>query len=289
MKKLLLVLVLFFSLCYGSKGQLVDTLYCYTGPGGAYYTINGNVGETGTSCTYNGNPNCGPSVMVAIIDSCTCGPWSNLNANHGHLNLHFDFPFPYYTVCRGRPEYYFLYPMNNPSGFTGLHNWIRDSLADGHFVLIFSGTTWSWTSNNNPDLDSVMTELGSTQWPPQDSVPFAFFVKKGDASTVVEDYGTNPNDSAIINTIFTCDCAIGVEEIDKAGDEMIISPNPTQDYFLINRRGELKIYDAPGRLVKEQTIIDSQSRIDCHDFSKGIYFVKVNDEEKTFTQKLVIE
>jgi hypothetical protein len=168
--------------------------------GSSVYYLNNSIGEVGGGCTYNGHPNSGPAVMVAIIDSLTLQPINNLNVNHGQLNLHYDFPYPYYTVCRGRPENYFVYPMSDPNSLTNLHSWIRDTLPDGYFVLIYSWTTWNWTLNNNTALDSVMTELGCTQWPPEDSVPFAFVVKKGDPGVLnVFTEGTNFNDSAFIN------------------------------------------------------------------------------------------
>jgi hypothetical protein len=92
---------------------------------------------------------------------------------------------------------------------------------------------------------------------------------------------------------FTLGCLIGIEENEmKSGIK--IFPNPAHDNFTITlnqqiNNGELKIYDVTGRVVHEQTIINQESEIINYHLSAGIYFVKVRDGEKAYTQKLVIE
>lgn len=92
---------------------------------------------------------------------------------------------------------------------------------------------------------------------------------------------------------FTLGCLIGIEENEmKSGIK--IFPNPAYGNFTITlnqqiNNGELKIYDVTGRVVHEQTIINQKSEIINYHLSAGIYFVKVSDGEKIYTQKLVIE
>jgi hypothetical protein len=233
----------------------VDTLdvIVYGLGGGAYY-INGHLGESATPCIYNGHPDMGPAIILAVIDSATCQPWSNDHVDHGQLNQYF--PELAITTCRPRPENYFIYPFNDPASFTRLYHWIRDSVPNGEYLLFYSWTTYSY-SNSPPALDSLFSELSFYQWPVPDSVPFIFFCKKGNPSLNVESQGVLPSDTISIHTTFTC-LAVGISEIDKVNDGVSIYPNPVLDNFTITlnkqvHNGELKIYD-----VNQLSIINCQ-------------------------------
>jgi hypothetical protein len=74
-----------------------------------------------------------------------------------------------------------------------------------------------------------------------------------------------------------------------------IHPNPAFNNFTItlNKAWEMKnvmlnIADVTGRVVHEQTL-NHQSSVINSQFSPGIYFVKVMDGEKVFTNKVVVE
>jgi len=292
MKKHLLFLILLLNLSYQSKAQTVDTLMVHNwGYGGSSgYYINNILGEGGGGCMAFGNWS-GPAIMVAIIDSCTGQPWNNLNVDHGNWNLYCVYPVcaPDYYVCRQRAENYFVYSFNDTLSFSRLHEWIRDSVPDNDLILIYSWTTYSY-SNSPQALNNLIYELGCPAWPAPDSVPFTYFVKKGQTSvmdTIV--VGASPLDSAFLTVTFTtgADCPVGISEIDKETDG-VISPNPAHDNFTINITGELKIYDVTGRLVKEQTVNRKQEIVNCI-LNAGIYFVQVRDGKKVHTQKLIVE
>jgi hypothetical protein len=86
-----------------------------------------------------------------------------------------------------------------------------------------------------------------------------------------------------------------VSEYDKINRDMIIFPNPAHDNFSITfssemeiRKRNVQIFDFTGRVVYQQIITNQKSVINVV-FSSGVYFVKVNDGEKHFVQKLIIE
>jgi hypothetical protein len=249
------------------------------------YLINNAWAEVGGGCSGWGNMT-GPSVMVAVIDSCK-QPWNNLCVDHGNWNLYGTFPCADTFVCRMRPENYFVYSFYDTASFTHLHAWMRDSVPDGNYILIYSWTTYSW-SQVPVELNNLMNNLGCASWPPADSVPFIFAVRKGVTSeldTLVQ--GSTPNDTIILDIIVNNLCAVGIEE-HAENDDAFIFPNPAHNSFAIHQQGDLNIYDVTGRLVKAQKIID-ETIIDCRSFSKGIYFVCIRQKEKMLTQKLVIE
>jgi alpha-tubulin suppressor-like RCC1 family protein len=74
-----------------------------------------------------------------------------------------------------------------------------------------------------------------------------------------------------------------------------IHPNPAHYSFTVSlnkkpgiRNDELKIFDMTGREVYQQEISTQLSTVNCQ-LSEGVYFVKVSNGEKTYTQKLVIQ
>jgi hypothetical protein len=74
-----------------------------------------------------------------------------------------------------------------------------------------------------------------------------------------------------------------------------IYPNPTTSTFTISLpnqssllNSQLKIYDVTGRVVHEQIITQKSEIINQH-LAPGVYFVKVEEGEKNFTQKLIVE
>jgi len=59
-----------------------------------------------------------------------------------------------------------------------------------------------------------------------------------------------------------------------------IYPNPFQDYFQINNPDinitqNVIVYDLQGKKLKEAKITGSQTKIECNDLEKGLYFVEI--------------
>jgi hypothetical protein len=284
-----LLLLLLVGISFQSFSQNYDTLNVRNQGDASIseYYLNNILAEAGGGCTGFGHPT-GSAVMVAVIDSCTWQPWNNENVDHGHWNQYWDFPYPPTYICRNRSENYFIYSLNNPTSFSSLYHWMHDTVPDGNYVLIYSWLTWSWQSNNNQYLDSLISYLGCPSWPPNDSVPFTFFVQKGEPwniDTLVT--GSTPTDLANLIVGVLNDCPVGIDEI-SGGNYAVMYPTPAHDNFTLNIPGELSIYDITGRLVLKQYAL-ADSRIDCRSFPKGVYLVNLNNRNKIFNQKLVIE
>jgi hypothetical protein len=176
--------------------QLEVDNYPFGGTSGYY--LNNVLEEVGGGCTYNSHPNSGPAIMVAVIDSLTLQPWSNDHVDHGQLNQYF--PELGITTCRPRAENYFIYPFNDPASFTRLHQWV-DSIPNGYFLLFYSWGTYTY-GGAPLALDSLMEELGNTQWPPTDNVAFVYVVKKGETSVLnFFKQGSSTSDNVVLDTL----------------------------------------------------------------------------------------
>ncbi|MEO8150811.1 MAG: serine hydrolase [Bacteroidia bacterium] len=78
------------------------------------------------------------------------------------------------------------------------------------------------------------------------------------------------------------------------GDELDVKcfPNPAQQFFNIQlpeTKFDLIIYDLTGRKLLEHKNVFSQIKIDCKEFSRGIYFIKVITDKNTITEKIIIQ
>jgi len=102
--------------------------------------------------------------------------------------------------------------------------------------------------------------------------------------------------SLLIRPIIGQDLILGTGEkpSSKPGDETIkIYPNPAGNYFNIDQSeiklsnsAVLHIYNIYGSLVHEQVGIYSQ--VDISTLPKGMYFIKIDDRNKMYTAKLLI-
>ena len=88
---------------------------------------------------------------------------------------------------------------------------------------------------------------------------------------------------------------MGIENIIAENNSFTIYPNPANQSAVIswqlveNKKCELKIFDALGKIVFQSTVSSPQSSVDVGNFDNGIYYVQLNAEDKTGTQKLIIQ
>jgi hypothetical protein len=77
-------------------------------------------------------------------------------------------------------------------------------------------------------------------------------------------------------------------------DWVKVYPNPMHDYFKIQlnvlpKNARIEIFSIAGNKVYEASLNQKELIVQTGNFSSGIYFVRVNDGERVFTRKLVIE
>ena len=74
--------------------------------------------------------------------------------------------------------------------------------------------------------------------------------------------------------------------------EMKIFPNPAQNNFTIEfpkNNFDVIISDVTGRKIFEKNSCREKTKINCSNFSDGIYFLKMSVGEKLFVRKIIIE
>ena len=72
-----------------------------------------------------------------------------------------------------------------------------------------------------------------------------------------------------------------------------IYPNPTSDYLSINsitnNPYQIHLFDTNGKLILEKVDLQQNTRIDIHNFPSGIYFIQIQQEGNTYTEKIIIQ
>ena len=99
--------------------------------------------------------------------------------------------------------------------------------------------------------------------------------------------------AAAISTPFGCPNAI--EE--NISSNIKIYPNPTDGIFTLEMRGQdigktdykIEIFNYLGQEIYDQEILMKMTEIDLSNKPKGIYFVLINSEERTYISKIVIQ
>jgi hypothetical protein len=83
----------------------------------------------------------------------------------------------------------------------------------------------------------------------------------------------------------------------KKFTNITIYPNPSDNnYFLVNvnqdeeiQNSLLQLFDLSGKLLLEEPIVESQTKINTQNFADGIYFLKISTPYKTQNHKVIIQ
>ncbi len=163
-----------------------------------------------------------------------------------------------------------LTQSNIPISWAGLNhaNFVLREMYPDH-----AGTALDFSSS----LTYTTTINFSTAGYPVEDCEFIVFVQHDPTKEVIQANKVDMGNLA------------GVTEIDDS--RISVYPNPASNYVNIFSKtaGTMDIYNISGLLVKSNKINNSVKRVDISDLSSGIYIIKVNMENQSFTQKLVIE
>jgi para-nitrobenzyl esterase len=131
---------------------------------------------------------------------------------------------------------------------------------------------------------------GQVNWPEYESSTDCYLEVK--ATPVGNQCGIRTAQSDLWDDVtgFTgCSTSVGIgKRIDDAG--VIIYPNPTKNSIDVEAQQQdfsLLIFDISGKQIFEQHHISGKTQIDCSNFANGVYFLKIETEQETFTRKII--
>ncbi len=117
--------------------------------------------------------------------------WNGQNPDHQFGNQNNG------TGCRNRVEYFFSFRSNNADDLAGMADMLQNQIPPGHHILVY---TWRYmdrhaTAINGQAALDAMEQLGVPSFDAlPDSVPYIFYVKKGDPSSFEQSVGLTIND-----------------------------------------------------------------------------------------------
>jgi len=93
--------------------------------------------------------------------------------------------------------------------------------------------------------------------------------------------------------IFFDDSANFISNNISIKNEINIYPNPSNDFIYINISNEdelqVEIFDINGKSLFNKNIFDKNKKIDVSGFSKGVYILRIIDNNEIFHEKLIID
>lgn len=95
--------------------------------------------------------------------------------------------------------------------------------------------------------------------------------------------------SAVSSKVFTVTECLGVEDI--AAQQLLLSPNPCSHQLKIQLMtaapAHLRVYNLSGQLMHQCMLQASTNFVDVSTWAKGMYFVRVDAQQGTYSQKFV--
>ena len=101
------------------------------------------------------------------------------------------------------------------------------------------------------------------------------------------------NDAIVPIQMNTCTSLTSASEISSSNNFGLIFPNPTSGNFRIKTgivvNSQLEIFNLLGEKIYSAILNEPEKEIELKNAAAGIYFVRVSEWERVYTQKLVIE
>jgi len=181
--------------------------------------------------------------------------------------------------------------LESPDG-TALRLWDRDCAGEDNMDITFSTSSPELPNNCSSPIIGTFNITNSNR----SLEDFIGESSQGDWKLTVTDYWDTDGgslESWALNICYTS--ILSTQEIENAPD-FSITPNPASSNIVIqllndtNNDVDVKFYDISGKIVKTAQIQDqeSQSLINVSALSSGIYFVRVDNQEFSTTEKLII-
>ncbi len=91
----------------------------------------------------------------------------------------------------------------------------------------------------------------------------------------------------------TCGNIVGVEE-EKLNNKVTVYPNPCSGLFQVSIENNTKdalieVYDVVGTIIERRIINGNQTTLDISNQAKGVYFVKVKQNDTVIVEKMIVQ
>jgi hypothetical protein len=188
-------------------------------------------------------------------------------------------------TCRNRPENYFIFRIQDPIQMDSLQS-MFNFIPPGNYILAY--TSFTTTYSTAAGFTGAFLSLGASTAGSIDSVPYIFFMKKGDPLSIIEVAGTNSSDSLSLATTISC-ITTGLPSLKKF--PISISTNFNRKALIIsglNEKAEWEIYNSMSQLMLRGTIAEEKS-ISLSRLAAGIFYLRLIVHGEQWTAPFVME
>lgn len=159
----------------------------------------------------------------------------------------------------------------------------------GPNVIIKSGVVVEFHAQIEIDISPDFTSESGAGW-------FAYI----DENCVNDDFGEIipipiPNENTINNEVITDKNNHNMnKQKNKEESNILIYPNPTTGVINIDRADTenntiIQVFDASGRLLKTKILINNLSQLNLLNYPKGIYFIRIREENQVIMKKIIVQ
>ncbi|MFA5648092.1 MAG: GEVED domain-containing protein [Bacteroidales bacterium] len=240
-------------------------------------------GGTLTYCTSKG------ATSYEWIDLVELNQISNTTAANGGYG---NFTNLTATVARGSSQTIYFSAGFKGSSYTEYwHVWIdwnQNGVFDADERMVYG------SSSSSAKLYATFTVpsnalLGTTR--------MRVTMKYNTAATACETFGYGEVEDYTINVVQSSTYQNNVNPIAEtlgfeSKDLYSVYPNPANDHITVSLNGiegeiSVRIYDLQGRLVKQDVLTNSSTRLDVSNLSKGVYIISVDEEKMPINKQFI--
>lgn len=277
----------YFTPFYGTNGSnisLINYQVNWPGSGDPYYTA-----EVGSRRGYY-SVSAAPTLFVDAVDA----------TNSSVAGLQAD-----YNAAAAKPAYFALSATKNLVGTTMSVNVTSTPYLDGAYKLyvavVEKTTTGNVASNGESSFKNVMMKMmpdaNGTVINCTHDVPVTTQITTNLAGTFIEDYSDlevvvfvqNNATKEIMQSTYAIDQALATDDFSVA--KINVYPNPSNGLITIDSTTavDVTVSDLTGKVVYSAKQITNQSPLNLTNLQKGIYLVKMANENGEQTEKIVLK
>jgi len=280
------------SLQYNLNGGSFQTSNVFTGLFGGVYFI---VIKDALGCTKTIQINVHEASEIIIdanVTDVSCGGGNNgvidISISGGNTNYNFSWSNGLTTedIFNLVAGTYDVMVMDG-NGCSSTHAYTVSQPAD---PVIVNGTVVNSTGTNNGSISIAVTGgVGNYTYEWSNSATTANLtgLNPGVYTVIITDAnGCSASNTFIVSSI------VNISEIDLIGEKVILYPNPTTQFVIIETEGlmieKTAIFDVFGKLIFSNQDQKSKIEINTSNFNPGVYFVQILVEGKLITKSMSV-
>lgn len=174
----------------------------------------------------------------------------------------------------------------SPGGWDGYTGYYSIDGTNAIAVIPPSGSEWESSNNSNVNYEYKvkLTDLGTGS-----GQTIGFYILNGTDGTSQHNYefptnGTRDNPTEWVNVYL--EPSVNIETINNTSQTIVVYPNPVSDMLFIRKQESknirINIFNSLGKQIYNSELNINYQVINMTRFTKGIYFIEINDENGKF-------